>query len=118
MNQEEFKSLIRESAEEVIRENDSYDPKNLSAYFHKLDANIRNNTIIGSKWNKLVDGLQGVFDEVRDFEYMYRTQLSKEQNKPQTIIAKEKIEQIVKMLEEITPIVEQIHKVQMRDRVS
>lgn len=100
MKREELQKLVKETVNEVINEE--------LMDLERLHANITPNTMIGQPWNKMISQLETIYDEVSDFQELYRTH----SNKPTTDVAKQKLDQVIRLLEEIAPTIQQIHQIQ------
>jgi len=100
MKREELQTLIRETVNEVIKEE--------LTDLERLKANVAPSTMIGQPWNKMISQLETIYDEVSGFHELYRTH----PNKPTTDIAKQKLDQVIRLLEEIAPTIQQIHQIQ------
>ena len=103
MNSEDLKKLVRESVQEVLSEK--------LTDLERLSSNINPSTMVGNAWHKTIMNLETVYDEVKDFQDLYQSH----QNRPPTVDAQQKLDQVIKLLEEIRPTIEAIHQVQRRE---
>jgi len=104
----ELKSLIREALQETLTDQS----------FENLRSNVSSRTQLGEKWNKLVWSLEGIYEEVKDFEGMYTSTISKE-GKPANIQETlRRVEQIVALATSIKPSIISMDVIQRKDMAS
>jgi hypothetical protein len=105
MNNSKLKSLILECLNEVLTDQ----------VFDQLRYNISSRTMVGEKWSKLVYGLEGLYEELKDFESMYVTGISQE-GKPANIqYSIKKVEEMVEVLNNIKSTVMSVDVIQRKD---
>ena len=108
MNRSELKSLIRECLNEALTDQS----------FEFLRDQISNRTEIGEKWSSMIWALEGLYDQVKSFESLYSTTMSRE-GKPANIQdAVKKIEQIAALAQAMKPAVLSMDVIQRKDMMS
>jgi len=92
----EIKDLIKE---ELIQ----YIIKESKMELNHLKNNISNSTITGKSWNKLIDQLGDVINEIKDFNSQYSSPIHGPL--PNTSTALLKAKEIISILQEIKPVI-------------
>ena len=105
MKKDDLEKMIRESVIELINE----ELVDLDWLHNKVSPN----TLIGASWHQLIVSLESVYNHVKDFQELYLTQ----PNKPETAIAKQKLDQVIKLLEETYLTIQSISQVQKKDQL-
>lgn len=102
--------IIKKLVSEVVHENILNETV---VDLDKLRNNISHTTEIGRKWYKFIEGLEGVTEETIDFKNLYSS--SQHGALPTTDIAAEKLKQMIKLCEEIKPIIIGMSEIERRD---
>lgn len=108
MKRSEIKLLIRECLNESLTDQS----------FDDLRSNISSRTQIGENWNKAVLAIEGMYEEIKNFEGLYRTGIS-QHGKPANIQeAIKRIEQVAALLQAAKPTVLSMDIIQRKDMMS
>jgi hypothetical protein len=107
MKRTDIKQLVRECLNEVITDQ----------HFENLSDGISRSTEIGKNWMLASRSLETVYNEIRDFEGLYRTAIMKSGQKPANIAySLQKLEQVVALLNEVKPTISTMSQIQSSDR--
>lgn len=107
MDKAELEALIRKTiCEEVLKEH-------LTDLGH-LHDNVSSRTMVGRPWYEMINGLESVIDEMKDFRAMYSPTLHGPL--PNTNEGMAKLQQIVQLLTELKPTVLAMDDIQRKDQ--
>jgi hypothetical protein len=103
MTQSQIKALIKEEVAKVLI------IENIDA----LRDNISTTSIVGKYWNGLVSSLSSLMEEVTEFSGLYSSQVHGPL--PNTSGGIQKLMMIVKLLEEVKPLILSMDDIQKKD---
>jgi len=107
MEKTKLKNLLESLVKEILNEE--------LVNLERLQAGVsRSTTILGKHWTNMIQSLEGVYDDVKDFHDLYVTA----KQPPSVEVIKNvqtKLDQVIKLLEEIRPVIVQLDKIQRED---
>lgn len=105
MDKYEFKNLIEECMQEIASDDEA----------DKMSDDISRSTPIGKEWSKIISALRSMHDEIKNFEGLYRTSISKLGKPANLEFSLQKIREMAKILQEIQPTIKTMSVIQSRD---
>jgi len=106
MDTNKLHSLIKQTVnEELLREG--------LTDLEILHNNVSSSTMVGKPWFRLIQSLESVIDEVKDFSTMYSSRIHGPL--PNTHETSKKLGEIVRLLMEIKPTIISIDDIQKKD---
>ena len=110
MKKSELKEFI---ASELVRLLNEGKLNEAVTNLERLHDGVSTSTMIGQPWFNLINSLESVYDEVKDFKGMFSSQ--RHGVLPNTQHARQTLDQIVKLLEEVKPIILGMDDIQRKD---
>ena len=106
MSKNNIHSLIKEIvSEELIKES--------LISLDGIHDGISTSTMVGEPWSKMVNSLEAVINEVKDFRSMYSPAFHGPM--PNTEIAYQRLQEVIKLLTEIKPVILGMDDIQKKD---